>query len=310
MKKSDMSSGDVILFIGLLTVIFIVIYKFISNVGNGTPPFGCIALFFIIYAALVIQILHMKSDSDKAANQYNENQNLQINLKENYERVKAKYSIPSEAKKITYTKASGNSPLTLANSENDMYIWRNGDEICFFPDAPNDKSSLIIDEVKLFSIPIRDIEYFSMRGEISRETKISGGGGGGSSLGGAVTGALIAGEVGAVIGSRKKIDEIKSEVVIHDSRETFLNFFDENKNRCSLFFDKNGYLILNDLMPEKEYNIVSAIKSTGIIRNQITNNEKLDITSQLRELSKLKVEGIITEQEFSEKKKMLLDKIK
>ena len=83
-----------------------------------------------------------------------------------------------------------------------------------------------IDEIKLTTIPSGQIEYFSKRGEIFRENKISGGGGGGSSIGGAVVGSLIAGDAGAIVGSRNKVNAIKSEIIEHDTRETFLNYFD------------------------------------------------------------------------------------
>lgn len=123
-------------------------------------------------------------------------------------------------------------------------------------------------------------------------------------------GHLIAGGAGAVIGSRKKVDEVKSELVTHDTRETYINYFDPENVRRSLFFDVDAYQVLNDLIPDKEYNIVSQLNTSKLINSTPNSDKKNSITDQIRELSALKDEGIISEQEFNEKKKILLDRIK
>jgi hypothetical protein len=298
--------------LGMTIFLVVLCSAFLSgfeNSDNDTSSFFCVFPLLIIFIFICLAGIKGQIDSNDRKNIIIDNQKNLQELLNGYEQIKEKSNIPTCAKKISFIKASNNSPIMLAKTINDIYIWKTDGDICFFPASPKDINSFTLSDVKQNSIPISDIEYFSKRGKISRETKISGGGGGGSSLGGAVTGALLAGDAGAVIGSRKKVEGIKSEVVTHDSRETFLNFFDENKNRHSLFFDINGYHVLNDLIPEKEFSIVSAIKSSGIIRTQTMKNEKQDIPSQIRELSKLKDEGILTEQEFTEKKKVLLDKI-
>ena len=109
--------------------------------------------------------------------------------------------------------------------------------------------------------------------------------------------------------AEKKINEIKSELITHDERKTLFNYFDASRKRRSLYFEHKDYRIFNDLIPEKEFNIVTAIKSSGLIRSQIKINENKTTSEQIRVLAKLKDEGIITEEEFNEKKKILLDKI-
>ncbi len=153
------------------------------------------------------------------------------------------------------------------------------------------------------------IEYFAQIGEIYKENRISGGGGGGTSIKGAVAGQVIAGSVGAIIGSRNKNKEVKSELITHDTRETIINYFDENNMRCTLYFDTKAFQIFKDLIPEKEYAIVNAINSSQLVAEQKSNSEYKNIVQQIRELAKLKDEGIITDEEFSSKKKLLLDKI-
>lgn len=96
----------------------------------------------------------------------------------------------------------------------------------FFPKDFPQTSDMVIKTVKCNQITLKDIEYFISQGEIYRETRISGGGGGGSSLGGAVIGGVIAGEAGAIIGSRKAGTPITSRLVTHDEREVILYYYD------------------------------------------------------------------------------------
>jgi hypothetical protein len=163
--------------------------------------------------------------------------------------------------------------------------------------------------VETVKIPINQIEYFSKSGQVFRDTIISGGGGGGSTIGGAIVGGVVAGGVGAIIGSRGKMKAIKSEVVIHDTRETLLNYFDEKNERQTIFFGEEAYQVLKDIIPEKEYDFVNLLNSEEMIRKHSSQKDNMSITVQIRELKKLQMEGIITEQEFTEKKQILLDKI-
>ena len=113
------------------------------------------------------------------------------------------------------------------------------------------------------------------------------------------------------------LSEILSETLTHDTRGTVLNYFDKINRRQQLFFDTDAYQVLSDLIPDKEASTVKALKTSQFIQTHVqtqTSQQPVDlnkgVTEQLRELAKLKDEGIITEQEFIEKKKILLDKIK
>ena len=82
----------------------------------------------------------------------------------------------------------------------------------------------------LYEFPLDKIVYFREIGDVQYTTEISGGKvtGGGSSIGGAVVGGLLAGDAGAIIGSRKKIESegITTNVVEHDSRQVVLKLTD------------------------------------------------------------------------------------
>jgi hypothetical protein len=212
-----------------------------------------------------------------------------------FEERKLQYNISNEYPTVNYKK--GFAPIT----KDKKYIWTEDESVFLFPAVAQSKEKDYI----LYEISMKDIEYYSTQGIVSKETKISGGGGevGGTSVGGAIVGGVIAGGVGAVIGSRKKgkIDPIKSEVITHDDRETFLNFYIDGVKH-SLFFNYEDYTTLLKLMPQKDYN--------NFVNAQISRGSKSSITEQLMDLADLKEKGILTEDEFNEKKKILLDKIK
>ena len=77
-------------------------------------------------------------------------------------------------------------------------------------------------------IPIKNIISFKRFGDIHSYTDITGGGGGGSSISGAIIGGVVAGEAGAIIGSRKKTEEIKTKNIVVDKRVTIVEINDDN----------------------------------------------------------------------------------
>lgn len=287
-------------------VLFTAIFLGLSSVFNWESV--CVVPLFTVYLLFIVGIVqaYNKENTD------NENAIAQANAlheaREKYNEFRKQVIISESVKEITYFKCSSKSPIELTNGKHKVYIWKADGLINFFPCAPETTDSISFVTLKINSVPVEQIEYFSKQGEVFRENKISGGGGGGSSIGGAVAGGLIAGEAGAVVGSRKKVNDIKSELITHDTRETFLNYFIDSE-RHSLFFDNDAFQIFNDLIPEKEFSIVNALRSSEIIKNQVSTNEQKSVTDQLRELAKLRDDRIITENEFNEKKKKLLDKI-
>jgi hypothetical protein len=157
-------------------------------------------------------------------------------------------------------------------------------------------------------IPTSDIDSFIVEGEVYRENRISGGGGGGSDIGGAIIGGVLAGGVGAVIGSRKESDAIRSELVTHDTRKTYLDYF-INGTKKTIEFRYKDFEVFNELIPEKNNDVVSEIKKQGFIQQSNKLDETKTIAEQIRELAGLKDDGILTEDEFASKKAELLAKM-
>ena len=171
--------------------------------------------------------------------------------------------------------------------------------------------SIIATEPSLI-IPIHNILYFQERGDLSYSTSLSGGGGSskGVNIGGAIAGKLLFGNTGALIGSRAgtgiHIDEIKSETIEHDNRYVVLRYKDDSKNYYDIPLSFDCFEALNTLIPEKEYSHVQV--NSGVNRG-VQTEQKVTSSIPVDELRKLKMlldEGIITQEDFDNKKKQLL----
>lgn len=103
---------------------------------------------------------------------------------------------------------------------------------------------------QIVKIPLHDIKSYKLVGEIKERMYINGGGGGGSSLTGAVIGGVVAGVPGAIIGSRKKNDPIKTTYETKDSRYLEINFNYDGMNK-RVVECKELYEYFYKHMPEK-----------------------------------------------------------
>lgn len=176
------------------------------------------------------------------------------------------------------------------NMSGRMNFWKKEETICL----------LDADEFHGIDISIKDIKYYRLIGQKYVTTEISGGGGGGSSIKGAVIGGLIAGDVGAIVGSRKAVEEVKGTSTIHDEQVVLLY---SNDLKQVMQFSSNAYAIFTKLIPEKDYEVV--IQSNNEQMNVTVDNTRNNADA-IREYKKLLEEGIITQEEFDKKKKELL----
>lgn len=137
-------------------------------------------------------------------------------------------------------------------------FWVDDDTLCIVEDEQTYLSHYTPEDTKPYPIyvtevPIDRIQYYTKEGDVQYTSHVSGGGGGGSSLKGAVIGGVIAGDAGAVIGSRKKIDPIKTEVRTHDTRQTVLRYYDDlGKLEVMTFPGFRVYDFLLGEMPDKD----------------------------------------------------------
>lgn len=162
-----------------------------------------------------------------------------------------------------------------------------------------------ISELRLRALPIESILYFEEIGELRKYTKVTGGG---TSLKGALLGYAIAEDVGAIIGSRQPVE---TEVITEDDRKIELIYKNQENEVENLEFEHDAYKVLKRLIPSKELRRIVAL---GAVNGQ---NGDLDtdahksqtVKEKLNQLNDLKDEGFISESEFLEQKKRILDTI-
>lgn len=191
------------------------------------------------------------------------------------------------------------------------YLWIANNCIKFFPMAEYYKSNRTssmskpdISELKLKSIPIDSILYFEEVGELRKYTTISGGG---SSLKGALLGYAIADDVGAIIGSR---EPITTNVVSEDDRKVELIYRDENNEVTNLEFMHDAYDVFKKLIPLKELRKIASLNTVQGTKETVINGKKSKhIKEKLKQLNELKTDGLITEEEYTEQRKKILESL-
>lgn len=315
----DQNPGEMrkfyILYLVGATLAFVVLVSLFGSLFNWDGV--CMAPLVVVYGVIAIVLIKFIVSTSKQMKMEKDEELALGAVMNTYDDIKRRVNIPFNAKLIDFLHAGPYSSLNIANSSNGFHVWKSENELKFFPNSPRKSDSIYKTQMVITTLPFDRIDRFEKTGELFRETKISGGGGGGSSLTGAIVGGAIAGDAGAVIGSRKKVNPVTSQLITHDSRETAFFYFSEKNQRHTWFFNLDAYNVFSELIPEKESSVVNAVKTSQIIQNQAFSQKreqmfdhKASVTDQLRELAKLRDEGIISEQEFIEKKKILLDKIK
>lgn len=136
------------------------------------------------------------------------------------------------------------------------------------------------------------IKYYTIQGDKYSITDIQGGG---SSLGKAIVGGAIAGGAGAVIASRKGVTST-TEVV--DDRRTMI-YYEDGNEKSIIVLSSEAYDYLLSVLPEKEYSFVMS-------QQKEQESEQSSSLLELEQLAELRDKGILTEEEFSAKKKQLL----
>ncbi|AKA44175.1 hypothetical protein [Paenibacillus polymyxa] len=216
--------------------------------------------------------------------------------------------IPQKAKFVTFV--DGHSSLARSMKH---FVWCDNAFLFIFPEEyPKSYSKSDVSKIELVRVPLVDVEYYTTHGDFYTETTVSGGDGGGVSVTGAVVGSMLGsamggktmGAAGAVIGSRKKVNAVKSETMLHDTRVTMLFYNDAGETR-SLKFRYEDYDTFYRLLPDKSYEAHVFRHMNGAI----TKESHETIGEKLKMLKKLADEELISPQEFETSKKALLDKM-
>jgi hypothetical protein len=237
-----------------------------------------IALFFIVGTFSLIAWMYNKASEQNVEAYKKLNEQLNSYLK--------KYNALG-GKKVLCENSNGLN--TILDKER-LYTFVDGDKLSFISQGS-------LTDFGKVSIKLKDVIFFARHGDFYTNTLVTGGG---SSIAGAITGSIIAGDVGAIVGSRK---EIKSTIVNVDKRQTILHVIHDGKEYY-LYFSSESYESFLSIIPQKLFDICQ--------NNQVqqsSNSQESDVYTQITKLSELKDQGILTEEEFSNKKRQLLDKI-
>lgn len=200
----------------------------------------------------------------------------------------------------------------------DVYVWKTINTICIMTsldylkkDLPeydieslnesikNEKLDIFVKQIK-----IEDIFYYKVEGDVITSTYTTGGTvkGGGSSLTGAIVGGVLAGDVGAIIGSREKIEvEPVSTHTEHDDQRVVSVYISEGDTVKIQQYPYKLYGAFQKLIPEKSYDYIAL--------HQTTQPKEKSSADRLQELQALKDSGLITEDEYHDKRMAIVSEI-
>ena len=163
-------------------------------------------------------------------------------------------------------------------------------------------------------IPFNTIQCYTKEGDVQYTTHVSGGGGGGSSLSGAVIGGVIAGDAGAIIGSRKKVAPITTETRTYDSRQTVLRYYDDLGRLAVMTFKGfSAYDFLLSVIPDKDLTTIQLEGNNGLRRRSDNINSGIpslgsgDAKSKLMKLQALYLDDQLTLDEYKEQRARMLN---
>lgn len=294
----DLGNIGILLLVGgfLLGIICMLLAGFI--LGNNEVVMRAsmiIPIFIMIIGAVLMLIYH---EDEKSAHISNMN-----TFQEEYDQYAKKLGVVKSDTQVTLIEQKYSFKIS-------HYMWVADGCINIFPMAKyyiyNETSSGSrpdVSKLHITSIPLDFILYFEEMGELRKYATVSGGG---TSLKGALVGYALADDLGAIIGSR---EPIKTTVVSEDDRRVELIYKNKEGDIKNLEFTHDAYKVFKNLIPSKELRRMTNLKkakngkeaSDKEVQKSPTAKDKL---KQLKEMNK---EGLITEDEFLEQKRKILD---
>lgn len=283
-------------------MILLAIIMFIVPINETLLNIWILLMCLVVFAmtAGCIGIIIQKNDEK---NELIENMNVFQNEYDNYVKELGIVQSDTKATLIEENEYGFHSSIL-------QYLWIEDNNLNLFPLSKYYKeyeTSAVkkpdISKLRLRTIPLESILYFEEIGELRKYTTLSGGG---TSLKGALLGYAIADDVGAIIGSR---EPIKTEVISEDDRRIELIYKNSENEIENLEFTHDAYEVFRELIPLKE---LRRIVGLNIVHNadDILNSEvpsAKNTKEKLKQLNEMKEEGLISDKEFAEKRKQILD---
>lgn len=239
-------------------------------------------IFILIAIGVALVFINLEIENSGKRKQQKEDEQKRKHMEE--------HSIPEDASLLCCTSIVVNQIELEGNRE--IFSWKDNN-ILYLCGTHKDSN------VRKISIPIKDIKFYTRNGDYRVDTIVEGGG---VNVGGAIVGSVVAGGVGALLAGREKITTTNKEI---DDRNTYLYYSENNQNKRMVFTSK-GYKELLKLIPEKE---IRYIENNKIVESSKYQKDNDNVYKDIERLAELKDKGILTEEEFNQKKQLLLDKI-
>lgn len=222
----------------------------------------------------------------------------ELNSKIDNEIIKSKYY-----DKIRDLKGITEFPVTRIDQKKKIptLIWRENDDLKFTLNYNKKITEDIIKNIKVISLKISDIENFSLVSYDSIST-------------GRVAVAAVSGAAGVafsfipVVGTAFAIANLFDDSEYDFTKTTTVTLIKFKNKDDILVFDEKDYRALNKLIPEKEKTIAREIIKKQLVDENVKTSQvnNYDEAEQIKKLASLRDEGILTEDEFQQKKKMIL----
>ena len=302
------------IFLGISLTLFVAI----SAMYRSGKDLTVISIFLIITMLLGCFCIFESKYLAKEKEKQQKERQIEVEIEKNKKAKEKTYHVLDS---LSFEYATFGTDCKIWISNGNLYDVDFIKLIYFCKENPEMGNSEIIKKSKCFTIiPIKYIAFFYKEGDVQYTTKVSGGGGGGSSLTGALVGGLIAGGTGAIIGSRKKNEEIKSTVVTaHNDRKVVIRYNENGSVKILSREDKEFeiYDYLLKKIPEKDL-LTIQMNQTLISNNAVSAEENLsddigsknqDISERLQKLQNLYDSKLITESEYTSKRQDILDSL-
>lgn len=297
-----------IVFVGVLVEVFLIIFNILISVfgvGNANLFLLVLVLMIVVGSMIAYGYIGIKKQNINKENKIVENMNQ-------FQREYNEY-----IEKLGVVKCDTQVTLIEMNeydfeSQIPHYLWIADDNLNMFPMSKYYKESRTsaiykpdVSTLHLITISLESILYFEEVGELRKYTKVSGGG---TSLKGALVGYVIAGDIGALIGSRSSIE---TEIVSEDDRRIELIYRDQDDTINNIEFTYDAYYILKKIIPSKEFRrIIRLNMSQGANKSNNIDNQNFEkVKNKLEQLNELQKEGLINEKEFLERKNDILNSL-
>lgn len=236
----------------------------------------------IVLVGILLGVSDYQRNKEIEQKQITEDEEIKNKIVKGFSEIMKAYSITEmpENADIVYSGGLKGADACVWKQNNHIYICTEIDSLCqkiidnhiFRRNVRNCETDSLLEKryneimygLKPIIININEVKFYKVDGEILTRTEMSGGKviGGGTSIGGAVVGGLLAGDVGAIIGSRKKIvsEPIRTNTINDDKR--VVNVYIETDDMVKVFqYEYPFFEVFQKYMPEKSFDYISINKS-------------------------------------------------